>query len=102
MRLLVENSGANEMTDLFEVNRNPVSEIAWACFVYSLVPYLGILFVPLTLVIGVAGVAVFLRRPSAGGGKLSAASVVLSLVVIGVQVFLWWLLYIIPELGRTI
>jgi hypothetical protein len=99
---LLENSGIPEMNDLFEINRNPVSEMAWACFVYSLVPYIGILFVPLTVIIGVVGVGIFVRRPSAGGWKLASASIGLSFFVLGAQVFLWWLLYIIPELGRTI
>jgi hypothetical protein len=99
---LIENAGTREMTDLFEINRNPVSEMAWACFVYSLVPYIGIIFVPFTVLIGFAGVGVFVRKPSAGGWKLSAASIGLSFFVAGAQVFLWWLLYIIPKLGRTI
>src|SRR5688500_4448995 len=34
-----------ETVDLFQLNKNSVSETAWACFVYSLVPYLGILFI---------------------------------------------------------
>jgi hypothetical protein len=91
-----------EVRDLFHPNRNVVSETAWACFVYSLVPYLGILFVPLTIIVGSFGYAVALNQPHLGGRKLSAASVGLSFVVLGVQIFLWWLLYIIPELGRAI
>lgn len=98
---LMENNKYEEPRDLFAVNRNTVSEIAWACFVYSLVPYLGILFVPFTILIGTAGIGVFLRRPSLGGGRLAGVSIGLSVVVCGVQVFLWWLLYIIPELAGS-
>ncbi|HUF03458.1 MAG TPA: hypothetical protein VMM38_04710 [Aridibacter sp.] len=99
---LLENKRNEEPRHLFAVNRNTVSEMAWACFVYSLVPYLGILFVPFTILIGTAGIGVFLRRPSLGGGKLAGVSIGLSVVVFGVQVFLWWLLYIIPELAGRV
>ena len=37
-----------EDTNLFERNKNSISQTAWACLVYSIVPYLGILFVPFT------------------------------------------------------
>ena len=93
----------NEGTiNLFEENKNAVSETAWACFVYSLVPYLGILFIPLTFMIGGFGFIIALRQPHLGGRKLSLVSFILSFVVLAVQIFLWWLLYIIPELGKGI
>ena len=85
--------------DLFEINRNPVAETAWACCVYSLVPYLGILFIPFTLVIGSLGFAVAVTYPEMGGRKMSLASIGVSFGVLTVQIFLWWLLYIIPEIG---
>ncbi len=93
------SSKAEHNNDLFEINRNPVSETAWASCVYSFVPYLGILFVPLTLIIGTLGFAVSVQHPEMGGRKMSLTSVGLSFVVLVVQVFLWWLLYIIPEIG---
>ncbi|HEX9962482.1 MAG TPA: hypothetical protein VGB00_16220 [Pyrinomonadaceae bacterium] len=89
-----------EVENLFERNDNSVSETAWACVVYSFVPYLGILFVPLALLIGSFGVFVSYRKPRVGGRKLSLVSVGLSFVVLIVQIFLWWLLYIIPEIGK--
>jgi uncharacterized membrane protein YsdA (DUF1294 family) len=61
---------------------------------------LGILFVPLAFFVGGFGVIVSYNKPNLGGRKLAFVSVVLSLVVLAVQVFLWWLLYIIPKLGR--
>ena len=88
-----------EIIDLFEQNKNSVSQTAWACVVYSMVPYLGILFVPLAFVIGGCGYFVAVRKPALGGRRLALVSFGLSLVVLLVQVFLWWLLYIIPELG---
>lgn len=91
-----------ETLKLFEENKNPVSQVAWACLVYSFVPYLGILFVPLTFLVGAFGVIVARRQPDLGGHRLAAVSFTLSFVVLAMQIFLWWLLYIIPELGRQI
>lgn len=85
--------------DLFPVNRNPISETAWACCVYSFVPYLGILFIPFTFLIGSLGFAAYVRKPEIGGRQMSLASIGISFIVLAVQIFLWWLLYIIPEIG---
>ena len=87
---------------LFEENKNSASSTAWAFVVYSLVPYIGILFCPGALLMGGIGVFVSYRKPYLGGGRTSAYSIILSFVVFAVQIFLWWLLYIIPELGKQI
>ena len=89
-----------EVTQLFERNKNTTSQTAYACLVYSFVPYLGILFVPFTIGIGSFAYLTALRQPDLGGRKLALMSIALSFVVLAVQIFLWWLLYIIPELGR--
>ena len=99
---LVENARREEVADLFEQNENAVSQMAWACFVYSLVPYLGILFIPLTFLVGGFGYFASLRQPHLGGRKLALISFGLSFVVLAIQIFLWWLLYIIPDLGKQI
>ena len=97
---LVENAEEDkEITDLFEINRNPVSEMAWASLVYSMVPFLGVLFIPVTFVIGFFGVGTALRNPNVGGKKLSLISIGLSVPVLGAQIFFWYLLYLIPELA---
>jgi hypothetical protein len=96
----LEQPKTEEVENLFERNENSVSETAWACVVYSFVPYLGILFVPLALLVGGFGVFVSYRKPYVGGRKLSLVSIGLSFVVLVVQIFLWWLLYIIPEIGK--
>jgi len=93
---------AEETKDLFEQNKNAVSQTAWACLVYSMVPYLGILFVPLTFFIGGFGYAKALRQPQIGGRKLAIICITVSFIVLAIQIFLWWLLYVIPELGRQI
>lgn len=99
---LVENAKREEITDLFAREENTVSQTAWACFVYSMVPYLGILFIPLTFIIGSFGVAVSYRQPHLGGRKLALTSMGMSFFVLTIQIFLWWLLYIIPELSGGI
>lgn len=88
-----------EVKDLFEQNKNQISQTAWACLVYSMVPYLGILFIPFTFFIGGFGYAAAVRRPQLGGRRLSLFSIAISFIVLAAQLFLWWLFYIIPELG---
>lgn len=99
---LTENTKKDEIVSLFERNKNSVSETAWACLVYSFVPYLGVLFIPLTFVVGSFGYVISRRQPQLGGRKLALVCVGLSFVVLAAQIFLWWLLYIIPELGKHI
>ncbi len=84
--------------NLFAENKNAAAQTAWACFVYSLVPYLGILFIPLTFVVSVCGYRSALRQPHLGGRQMSAASFYLSFLVLSLQLFLWWLLYFIPKI----
>jgi hypothetical protein len=79
-------------------DEDPTADTARACIVYSLVPYLGIVFVPIAL--GVSGVGyVRSRQNSRPGPKRFVFCAGLSLVVLAVQVFLWWLLYYIPKIG---
>ena len=89
-----------EVTNLFERNKNSISQTAWACLVYSFVPYLGILFVPFTFGIGSFAYLTAIRQPDLGGRKMALRSISISFIVLAVQIFLWWLLYIIPELGK--
>jgi hypothetical protein len=70
--------------------------------VYSMVPYLGILFVPLAVIAGGAGYFVSYRRPELGGRRLAAACISLSFVMLAVQLFLWWLLYLAPTLAGRV
>ena len=95
-----ENARETEDENLFNENKNAASETARACVVYSLVPYLGILFCPLALLTGGVGVINAYRKPYLGGGKTSFYSIAFTFLILAVQLLLWWLLYIIPELGR--
>ena len=98
----MERARREEEKDLFEQNKNTVSHTAWACLVYSFVPYLGIMFVPFTFLIGGYGYLTAVRKPQLGGRRLALVSVIVSVVVLAVQLFLWWLLYIVPEIGKQI
>ena len=84
---------------LFRPESNAISDTAWACTVYSMVPYLGILFVPVALAIGGFGYFASRKVSQGGIGRTSLTSVGVSLVLLVVQVIFWWLLYLIPEIG---
>jgi hypothetical protein len=100
--LRYDRKSLQETTNLFEENKNSASSTAWAFVVYSLVPYLGILFCPGAILMGGIGIFVSYRKPYLGGARTSAYSILLGFVILGIQIFLWWLLYIIPELGRSL
>ncbi len=97
---LVENTESEHIENLFARNENGIAHTAWASLVYSMVPYLGILFIPFTLIFGAGGVAVSYKDPVLGGRRLALISIGMSFVVLAIQVFLWWLLYFVPTLNR--
>jgi ribosomal protein L37E len=84
-------------TMLPEVNRNGASTTALAFMTYALVPFLGILFVPGAVLIGVAGLLYSYRAPHRGGRRASLASVFCGLLILGVQLLLWWIIIKVPE-----
>ena len=59
---------------------------------YSLVPYLGIIFCPGAVLLGTVGVV---RRDSARG--ICYTSLIVGVVVLAVQLLLWWILYRVPH-----
>jgi hypothetical protein len=81
-------------------NRNGASTTALAFVTYSLVPYLGILFCPGALVMGSIGLVRSIRAPHAGGRRASYTGILLGLVILCLQLFLWWLLYKVPQWTR--
>jgi hypothetical protein len=81
-------------------NTNGAAAVALAFVTYSLVPYLGILFCPGALVMGGVGLLRAQRAPHVGGRRAAATSIVLGVVIFGAQIFLWWILYKIPEWTR--
>jgi hypothetical protein len=88
------------MERLFEENKNGASETARAFAIYSTVPYLGILFCPGAVVMGLVGFLVAHREPHLGGGRSSLKSIAAGFLIFAVQIFLWWLLYYVPTLNR--
>jgi len=90
---------AADTITLFEEPDTLMSNTPWACTVYSMVPYLGILFVPLALVTGSYS---YLRSQRDEHGKEKSRALIamgVSIIVLVVQLLLWWLLYLIPEIG---
>jgi hypothetical protein len=78
-------------------NINGASTTALAFVTYSLVPYLGILFCPGAIVMGGLGLLNWHRAPQRGGRRASYASIVLGLVILCIQILLWWILYKVPQ-----
>ena len=78
-------------------SRNGASATAVAFVTYSLIPYLGILFCPGAVVMGIVGWLTSQRSPENDGRRASSACTLAGLFMLGVQVFLWWLLYKVPS-----
>lgn len=67
---------------------------------YSLVPYLGILFCPGAVVLGTVGVVRSYRSQAVADDSLrrvSYASLIVGVLVLAVQLLLWWILYQVPQ-----
>ena len=78
-------------------NNNGASTTALAFVTYSLVPYLGILFCPGAVLTGCVGLYHSYHAPVRGGRRASYVGVIAGLLVFCAQLFLWWILYKIPE-----
>ena len=89
-----------EIKELFQKPGNGAAATAMAFVVYSLVPYLGILFCPGAILMGGIGLAVSYKKPQLGGRQTATYSICLGAIITAIQVLLWWLLYLIPELKR--
>jgi hypothetical protein len=81
-------------------NVNGVAATARAFVAYALVPYLGILFCPGALLLGVVGLLRSRRARHAGARRDSAQSLALGLLILCAQLLLWWVLYKVPEWAR--
>src|SRR5882724_3260502 len=89
-----------QIRQLDQSNQNTASAIARAFATYALVPYLGILFCPGAVVMGSVGLARSYRMPQLGGRTGAYTSIVVGLVVLVVQLVLWWVLYKVPEWAK--
>jgi hypothetical protein len=79
---------------------NGPATTALAFMTYSLVPYLGILFCPGAVLLGAVGLIYSLRAPQRGGRSAAYASISFGLLILGVQVLLWWIIIKVPEWTR--
>jgi len=94
---MCENSpvmAASDDISLLEERRPFASSAVWACAIYALVPFIGVVFVPFIFVFGV--VALIRGEHSA---LRAMGSGVLILIV---QLVLWWLLYVVPKWGMQV
>ena len=67
---------------------------------YSLVPYLGILFCPGAVVLGTVGIVRSYRSPTVVDDSLRPVcytSLIVGVIVLAVQLLLWWILYQAPQ-----
>ena len=72
-------------------------DTARAFATYSLVPYLGILFCPGAVVVGAVGVVRSYGSEQARDGRFVCyASTIAGVVVLIIQLLLWWILYRVP------
>jgi hypothetical protein len=82
------------------LNRNGASTTALAFVTYALVPYLGILFCPGALLMSGVGLYHSYRTPERGGRRASYSCLAFGLLIFCAQLFLWWILYKIPQWRR--
>ena len=84
---------------------NGLPGTARAFATYSLVPYIGILFCPGAVVLGTVGLIRSYRSQEidkeSGRGVLYASTIV-GLVVLAIQLMLWWLLYRAPAWANSL
>lgn len=79
---------------------NGAATTALAFVTYSLVPYLGILFCPGAIVMGCVGLIKWQRAPYRGGRRASYSSIIFGVVILCVQILLWWVLYKVPQWAK--
>jgi hypothetical protein len=91
--------GMEMKSALFEGETSGTSQTAWACVVYSMVPYLGILFIPLAFAVSGVGYLT-VSKNVARNRRITGICFGLSAVILVVQIGLWWLLYLIPTLAQ--
>lgn len=86
-------------TDPFAERPTLASTTAWALTVYSMMPYLGVLFLPFAFAAAVYGYRRSKRESDADGIGYARTCIYLSVFILTAQLFLWWLFYIVPEMN---
>jgi hypothetical protein len=85
-------------------SENNAVATARAFATYALVPYLGILFCPGALLLGV-GVVKSYRFPETAGGdsrRIGMVWMFVASIELAAQLTLWWLLYKVPEWSQSL
>lgn len=85
--------------NLFETEEPLSYSAVWACNVYALVPYLGILFLPIAFGLGWFNLVRARRDRQPKEIRVAIKALVASFFLLAGQLSLWALLYIIPEIG---
>lgn len=85
---------ASDDPSLFFEKKPFASSAVWACAVYSLVPFLGIVFVPFIYIFGAVA---FLR-----GHPVDRRAIIAGIVILATQLVLWWLMYVVPKWGMQV
>ncbi len=81
-------------------NLNNASQLALAFATYALVPYLGILFCPGAIFTGCVGLMRVRHAPHLSGRRASVQGIVAGVLIFCAQLFLWWILYKVPEWAK--
>jgi hypothetical protein len=85
-----------DMAELFEQKKPFASSAVWACTVYSLVPFVGIVFIPFVFLFGIVAAMTGHGSQRRSAVKAMGAGV----LVLIVQAVLWWLMYMVPDWSR--
>jgi len=86
---------------MFSSQPAQLSATARAFATYSLVPYLGILFCPGAVLFGGAGVVrSYFTEVKDGSRTACYLSLLAGVVILAIQVLLWWILYKVPVWTR--
>lgn len=91
------SEGTKVVGKMFEAEKNTFAKMALAFATYALIPYLGILFCPCAVLLGGFGLARSYHFPKYDGRRAAFVSIVLGILILLVQLVLWWLLYKVPE-----
>jgi len=81
-----------------------IAATARACATYSLVPYLGILFCPGAVLVGAFGVlrSYQTRALDDASRSICYVSAIVGVLILCVQLLLWWILYKVPIWAKGI
>jgi NADH:ubiquinone oxidoreductase subunit 6 (subunit J) len=84
---------AADHVSLFDESKPFASSAVWACAVYSLLPFIGVVFVPFIFVFGVVGLV---------RGEQTWRAMAAGVLILMIQLVLWWLMYVVPKWGLQV